>query len=176
MSHQSIRILVAAHGYEPAGWAAETGRVVSRWSGAIVRLLSVLDVPCPPLTSPGPMARRLYGAARAAARQEAQARSRTTVAALTAVLPRATEVVEVPARRGPIGRTIAEHAAAWPADMVVVGPAAGGIRAWFGPGRVPAQVLARVPCALLVTIPPAAARPARPLVALPELARLEHPA
>lgn len=176
MAHQSIRILVAAHGYEPAGWAAETGRVVSRWGGALVRLLSVLDVPCPPLTSPGPAARRLYGAARAAARNEARDRSRATVAALTAVLPRATEVVEVAAGRGPLGRTIAEHAGAWPADVVVVGPAAHRLRAWLWPGRVPAQVLARIPCAVLVTVPPPPARPARPLVVLPELAGLEHPA
>lgn len=174
MAHQSIRILVAVHGHEPAGWPAETGRVVSRWNGAVVRLLDVLDVPCPPLTSPGPMARRLYRAARAAAWRDAQSRSRATVDALVAVLPRASEVVEVPAGRGPLGGAIAEHAVGWPADMVVVGPAAGGVRAWLWPGRVPAQVLARIPCAVLVTVPPSPRRSARPLVVLPELAPVEH--
>jgi nucleotide-binding universal stress UspA family protein len=168
MTQQSVRVLVAVHGYEPEGWGTDTARAVSRWGESVVRVLDVLDVPCPPLTSPAPFARRLYRAARAAAIRDAERRTRSAVDALAAILPRTTEVVRVSHGRGPLGWTIAEHANDWGADVVVVGAPAPGVGAWLSPGRVPQQVLERTRCAVLVTAPPAP--PARRLFVVPKVA------
>jgi nucleotide-binding universal stress UspA family protein len=168
MTQQSLRVLVAVHGYEPDGWAADTGRAVSRWGEPVVRVLDVLDVRCPPLTSPGPYARTLYRAAMAAATREAEGRTRAAVDALAAMLPRITEVVRVPHGRGPLGWTIAEHANDWGADVVVVGAPAGRSGSWRWPGPVPRQVIERARCAVLVTVPPAP--PSKRLFVVPRVA------
>jgi nucleotide-binding universal stress UspA family protein len=173
MTQQNIRVLVAVHGYEPAGWATETGRVVSRWDDAVVRVANVLDVPRPPLTSPAPFARHLYRAAAAAARRDAEARTRAAVDALASLLPRGTEVVRLEAGPGPLGWTIAEHANDWQADVVVVGAPAPAFRSWLWPGPVPQQLLGRVTCAVLVTAPLAAVPPKR-LFVVPRVAALER--
>jgi nucleotide-binding universal stress UspA family protein len=171
MAEQSIRVLIAVHGYEPEGWASETGRVVSRWGEPIVRVLGVLDVPCPPLTSPAPFARRLYSAARAAASHDAEQRTEGAVATLAATLPRGTAIVRVPLVPGPLGCTIAEHANDWGPDVVVVGAPGPGFRSRLWPGPVPQQVLQRIQCAILVTAP-APVAPARRLVVVPRIATM----
>lgn len=173
MAQQNIRVLVAVHGYEPAGWATETGRIVSRWGEPTVRVVNVLDSPCPPLTSPVPFARRLYTAAQAAARRDAEARTRAAVETLASTLPRPTEIVPVALAAGPLGWTIAEHANDWQADVVVVGPPASGFRSWLWPGPVPRQVLQRMRCAVLVTAPPPVVPP-KPLAVLRGVPAMER--
>lgn len=173
MTEQQNRILVAIHGYEPTGWASQTGRVVSRWGNPLVRIFVVLDVPRPPLPFPTSVANRLYRAACAAAEDEAEARTRAATEALTATLRPAPEVVRAPLRRRAVGEVIADQAASWPADVVVVGAPPAGFRAWLWPGPVPHQVLRQASCAVLVTTPPPVAS-ARPSLVLTTLAGAER--
>jgi nucleotide-binding universal stress UspA family protein len=117
----------------------------------MVQVLVVDDVPSPAFTSVLPAARRRHAAARATWQRLEQARTRETVDALLAVLPPRTEVVHTTPRRSDAGRIIAEHAKQWHADVVVVGR---DTRAWLSRtllGAVHEQVLARAPCAVLVT-------------------------
>lgn len=164
----SFRVLVTVHGYERPGWGPDTGHVVSRWGGAVVRVLALLDVPCPPRTSPTPLARRAYEAARADWRRLEEQRLEAAVEALVPALPRTAEVMYVPCVQGDPVRTIAEHVDEWPADVLVIGAPAGGLRTWFWPGPVHERLLRRLHCAVLVTPPPRpAARRAVRITAVP---------
>jgi nucleotide-binding universal stress UspA family protein len=150
----TLRVLVGIHGYEPAGWARDARRAVSAWTSTTVRVLAVLDVPAPPFTSVIPPARRAYHAARAEWGRCQEARVQGVIDEFLDVFPCPVETVRVAASQGDPGRTIAEHAKHWPADVVVV--AAPELRAtsWLWPGRVHEQVVRRVSCAVLVTPPP----------------------
>jgi nucleotide-binding universal stress UspA family protein len=161
-----LRVLVAVHGYEAAGWALETCRVVSSWE-ASVRVLAVLDVPSPPFTSLTGRARGAYDAARAEWADRERERLRPAVDALLAALTRDADVTHAPAVRGDLARTIADAAGAWPADVVVVGRPAGGPGAWLGPGPVHERLLRLAACTVLVTTPPSVTRGTRRLAAIP---------
>jgi nucleotide-binding universal stress UspA family protein len=167
----TLRVLVAVHGYEPPDWARETCRVVSTWAGSCVRVLAVLDVPHPPLTSLTGFARAAYASARAQWTESERLRLQAAIDALLPGLPRQTEVSRLPAARGDLARTIAETARAWPADVVVVGGPAPGTRSWLRPGPVHERLVRRAGCTVLVTTPPPAATPGpRRLVGVPQAA------
>jgi nucleotide-binding universal stress UspA family protein len=159
------RVLIAVHGHEPDGWPAAAARAVAAWHGSPLRVLGLLGVPCPPLTCPGPFARRAYAAARAEWAAIEAARLEAPLAALLAALPRDAEVV----RRSPVGgdaaRTVAAQVRDWCADVVVVGPPAPGLRAWLGAGAVHARILRHAGCAVLVTAPPPVRPAAAPVLA-----------
>jgi nucleotide-binding universal stress UspA family protein len=166
-----LRVLVAVHGYEQPGWAHVTCRVVSTWMGSSVRVLAVLDVPKPPLTSLTGAARGAYDAARAQWTESERARLQEVIDALLPGLPREAEVTHAPAERGDLALTIAEAARAWAADVVVVGRPAPGLRSWLRPGPVHERLLRRAGCAVLVTTPPpVATHGARRLVSPPRAA------
>jgi nucleotide-binding universal stress UspA family protein len=166
-----LRVLVAVHGYELPGWADETCRVVSTWPASPVRVLAVLDVPSPPFTSLTGAARGAYAAARARWTESERARLREPIDELLPGLPREAEVTSAPAVRGDLALTIAEAARAWPADVVVVGGPAPGLRSWLRPGPVHERLLRLAGCAVLVTAPPrVATRGTRRLVDLPQSA------
>jgi nucleotide-binding universal stress UspA family protein len=154
-----LRMLVAVHGYEPGGWAQETCRVVSTWVGSSIRVLAVLDVPCPPLTSLTPFAKRAYNAARAGWAELEAIRLQGALDALLPGLPGHAEVVREPATRGDLARTIAEHARTWPADVVVVGGPPASLRSWLRPGPVHERVLRHAGCTVLVPTSPVVATP-----------------
>jgi len=164
-----LRVLVAVHGYELPGWADETCRVVSTWMASPVRVLAVLDVPNPPFTSLTGAARAAYLAARAQWAESERARLQEQIDALLPGLPREAEVTSAAAVRGDLALTIAEAARAWPADVVVVGRPAPGLRSWLRPGPVHERLLRLAGCAVLVTTPPpVVTRGTRRLVALPQ--------
>jgi nucleotide-binding universal stress UspA family protein len=144
-----LRVVVAVHGYEPEGWARDAARVVSLWNRAWLRVLAVRDVPAPPRTSL--IGERMYRAAQAEWARQDDVRLRPHLGALTAVLPRDAEITEVTAIRGSVPRTIAAHAEAWEADVVVVGAPARGLRTHLWPGPVHEQLLRCASCAVLVT-------------------------
>jgi nucleotide-binding universal stress UspA family protein len=149
-----LRVLVAVHGYEPAGWAQETCRIVSTWSAPSVRVLAVLDVPSPAFTSLTGPARRAYGGALAEWTEIERARLEGPIAALRPGLPPRADVATVRAQRGDLARTIAEQARAWPADVVVVGSPLPGLRSWLRTGPVHERVVRLAGCTVLVTTPP----------------------
>jgi nucleotide-binding universal stress UspA family protein len=167
----TLRVLVAVHGYEPPGWARETCRVVSTWAGPCVRVLAVLDVPSPPLTSLTGLARGAYASALAQWRESERLRLQAPIDALLPGLPRQTDVARLPVTRGDLARTIAETARAWPADVVVVGAPEPGPRSWLRPGPVHERLVRLAGCTVLVTTPPPAApRDTRGPVAVPQAA------
>lgn len=146
----STRVLIAVHGYEPAGWAAEVARAVLRAGHDLVQVAVVLDLPQPPFTSLLPAARRLHGGAIAAWREAEMVRLRGSLEAAVAGLPTAPEVVHLEARRADPGRTVAAHASAWGADVVVVGRDTRS-RIWrMLCGAVHERVLRYAPCAVFV--------------------------
>jgi nucleotide-binding universal stress UspA family protein len=133
-----------------------------------VRVLAVLDVPSAPFTSLTGPARRAYSGAVAEWAEIARQRLEAPLAALLPGLPRTTEASTVHARGGDVARTIADHASAWPADVIVVGGPTPGVRAWLRIGPVHERVVRRAGCTVLVTTPPfvdgrRARRPARVL-------------
>ena len=168
-----MRVLLTTHGYEPPGWGAEACRVVAKFGSATVRVLAILDVPCPAFTSLTPLAADAYHGARAAWTRDEEVRVQGVIDRMAPFLRTDVEVVRVPALGGDLARTIAEHVNEWPADVVVVGAPLPGIRRRLWPGPVHERVLRRLSCAVMVIPPPTVrsghpARPvARPRVILP---------
>jgi nucleotide-binding universal stress UspA family protein len=56
---------------------------------------------------------------------------------------------------GDVARAIAEHACAWPADVVTIGGPAPAPWSWLRPGPVHQRLLRVAHCAVLVVTPPA---------------------
>jgi nucleotide-binding universal stress UspA family protein len=152
-----MRVLLAVHGYEPPGWAPEACRVVAKFGHATLRVLAILDVPCPSFTSLTPIAAEAYREARAAWTGDEQVRLQGVLDQMVPFLPRGGEVVRVPSLHGDLARTIAEHVTEWPADVAVVGAPLPGVRRWLWPGPVHERVLRRLPCSVMVIPPPAVA-------------------
>jgi nucleotide-binding universal stress UspA family protein len=145
------RVLIAICGHEPSGWADEVVRALSPTDTGVARVLIVLDEPSPPFTSLLPAARRYYRAALTEWRRLAEERTGRSVEALSSALGRVPDVVRVVARDADAAGAIVEHAAAWGADVIIVGrdtpgPAA---RALLAP--IHARVVTHAPCAVLVT-------------------------
>jgi nucleotide-binding universal stress UspA family protein len=154
---EPTRVLLAVHGGEPDGWGRETCRTMAMWARPSVRILAVVPVPCPPFTSLIPPAARRYRAARAAWRAAGEKRLQRVIDELAPALPAASDVVWAPVSYGDPGRTIAEHARAWEADVLLmaVSPTAG---LWLG--ALHERVVRRVGCPVLLTPGPGARREA----------------
>ena len=141
------RIVLAVHGYEPRGWIDELPTAVLRTG--LVQVLVVDDTAAPAFTSVLPAARRFYGAALAAQRQEEAERRRALLEALLPALPQPVEVATIAARPDP-GRAIAAYASQWPADVVVVGRDSRGWLERALLGTIHERVVQRAACAVLV--------------------------
>ena len=152
-----MRALIAVHGHEAAGWAGELSRALPSLSDAVVRVLVVLDVPTPPFTSLTPPARRLYQAALASWRRLEDDRTRHSLDELLAVLPKGVEVIRAPASHADPGRTIADHAEEWRADLVALGPHTSRPLSRLLFGAVHERVVRHTTCAVLVAPSPGVA-------------------
>jgi nucleotide-binding universal stress UspA family protein len=117
----AVKILIAVHGHEPAGWVREMPRLVAAHGLAMLRVLMVLDVAPVAFTSLLPAARRRFDAALAETRRLDELRVSATVGELIQALPFPPEVRRVRVWRADAGRGIVAHAALWPADVVIVG-------------------------------------------------------
>lgn len=147
------RVLIAVHGHEPSRWEQQVRLALRRWPQAVVRVLAVTDVPSPPWTSLIPPARRAHAASRAAWQRLEEAAVGQCVDDLLARLPATPEVVWTRASHADPGRTIAEQAAAWAADLIVVGAdRVGGLRRWLL-GSIHERVVGHAGCAVLITPP-----------------------
>jgi nucleotide-binding universal stress UspA family protein len=151
----ALRVLLAVHGGEPAGWGLEVRRILATWSAPSIRVLAVVDAPRVSFTSLLPAAaRRHHGASRAWARLE-QERLQRLLDDLLPLLPGALAPTWIHAAQADPGRAIAEDAATWQADVVLVGaaPAAGPFL-----GAVHERLIRHAPCPVLVTPVPVAPR------------------
>jgi len=157
---ERLKILIAIHGHEPEGWADEVRLALTPNPDAVIRVLEV-DEPAPPgFTSLLPAARRRYADALRLARVLAADRRRRRLDALLAYLPAHPEIIHE-VSKGDEGRTIAAHAAAWPAHIVVVGrDARTPLPRWLLTA-IHERVVGEAPCAVVVAAP-APRRPARP--------------
>jgi nucleotide-binding universal stress UspA family protein len=169
MATELLRILVAVHGHERDGFADEVRRALSPHAAAVVRVLVVEEPRTARFTSVLPAARRRYHGAVAMWRQIAAAARRRTVDALVPRLPRGAEVIDTACRHD-AGRTIVEHARAWPADVIIVGrdSHAGISRFLLSPVHV--RVVREAPCTVVV-VPAAAAAPVALRPAAADLSR-----
>jgi nucleotide-binding universal stress UspA family protein len=147
------RVLIAVHGFEPGNWVADTARTVSMWSSAALRILAVPSVPKPPFTSLTPMARRAYGGARRAWREQEEARVQRVIDELKPLLPTGAEVVWVPAMHRDLVVSMAAGAGEWRADALVVGAPERTLRHWIWPGPIHQGLLRCASCPVVV-IPP----------------------
>ena len=144
------RVLVAVHGREPAGWDLEVCRALTPSPQTAVRLLAVTDVPSPPAATLLPSARRTRARARAEWQRLEEANVTQRLEALLAGLSVVPEVVWVRVEDADPGRAIVEQAAAWGADLIVVGvDTASWLERWLL-GAIHERVVARAGCALLV--------------------------
>jgi nucleotide-binding universal stress UspA family protein len=151
-----VRVLIAMYGSEPAGWARQALSAVGPDRDLVARLLVVLDVPRPPFTSLTPWARRRFGAALAASHRLEEERARPIAEELRGLLHGRVDVAHEPSRNADPGGTIAQHAASWGADAVVVAQDRSSALRRALLGAVDARVARRAPC-LVVVVPAAAA-------------------
>ncbi|MBI1963204.1 MAG: universal stress protein [Candidatus Rokubacteria bacterium] len=157
----AMRVLIAVHGHGPAGWAGELSRALPSLSDAVLRVLVVLDVPTPPFTSLIPPARRLHQAALASWRRLEDDRTRPSLDELLAVLPKGVEVIRASASHADPGRTSADHADEWRADLVALGTHTPQFLSRRLSGAVHERVVRHATCAVLVAPPPVVAAAGR---------------
>jgi nucleotide-binding universal stress UspA family protein len=141
----AMRVLLAVHGGEASGWGLEARRILATWSAPSVRVLAVV-VPRRSFRSLLPAAARRYRDALEAWVESE--RLRRLVEGLLPMLPGVPEVAWVRAAQGDPGRTIAESAVTWSADVVLVGAAAApGL--WLS--AVHERLIRHASCPVLVT-------------------------
>jgi len=136
-----LRVLLAVHGHEPTEWATRACRVISEWNHARIRVLGVVDVPGPPLTSLIPPARRLYAAARSAWRNDETRRVQGAIDRVTRTLSRDVEVACRPSSPRGFAHTIVDDASGWAADVIVVAAPTLLSGFWWRPGPAHERLL-----------------------------------
>jgi nucleotide-binding universal stress UspA family protein len=145
-----VRVVIALDPQVDPGWVAESIPIFP-WADPLdVVLVSALDIPRPPLTSPGPMARRLYYGALAELRRDAQVSAEAVIEAVRpAIWPRAASVAIriVTGRPAP---TILHAARSWNADLILVGGTERGAVGRALRGSVSDEVVRTAPCPVLV--------------------------
>ena len=154
------RVLIAVHGREPAGWELELCRALTLSPETAVRVLAVADVPSPPSAVLLPSARRSRARARDEWRRLEEATVNRRLDALLAGLSITPDVEWARVADADPGLRIVEQAAAWGADLIVVGVDGASWLERRLLGAIHERVVARAGCAVLVT-PPVARRTLR---------------
>jgi len=149
MERVSPRVLIVIHGRETARWACDARRAVSMLHDPIVRILAVPDSSYPPFTSVTPFARRAYFRAVAYWREQQRISMQATIDQILPFVPAPVEVLWLPRLKGRLRDAIANHAATWPADAVLVDTPAllSQLKSGFLYGGPPGETT----CALIVT-------------------------
>jgi nucleotide-binding universal stress UspA family protein len=145
-----MRVVIALEPHADPGWVTAGLSIVPLTDPLDIVLVSALDVPRPPLTSPGPAARRLYGGAIAGLRREAQQGAETVVETVRAELrPRAASVSVRIVDGRPVP-TILLAARSWSADLILVGASSRGTLRRTILGSVSDEVVRAAFCPVLV--------------------------
>jgi nucleotide-binding universal stress UspA family protein len=150
LSTSPVRVVIAIEPREDPGWVAESLGTLPLTDPLDIVLVSALDVPRPPLTSPGPVARRLYGGAIAGLRRDAQQGAEAVTGALRAALSPRAASVSVRIVDGRPVPTIVLAARSWNADLILVGGSGRGALGRTILGSVSDEVVRAAPCPVLV--------------------------
>jgi nucleotide-binding universal stress UspA family protein len=150
LSPPAMRVVIALEPHVDPGWVAESIRIFPLADPLDIVLVSALDIPRPPLTSPGPAARRLYGGAIAGLRRDAQRGAETVVAAICPALQARAASVAVRIVAGRPVPVILHSARSWNADLILVGSNGRGALSRAILGSVSDEVVRTAPCPVLV--------------------------
>ena len=145
-----MRVVIALEPDTDPAWVKEGISTFPLTDPLDLVLVCPLDIPRPPLTSPGSAARRLYGDAIVGLRQEAQQGAEGVVEALRAALrPRTGNVAAriVDGRPVPV---IVHAARSWNADLILIRGSSRGALGRAILGSVPDEVVRAAPCPVLV--------------------------
>ena len=145
-----MRVVIALEPQKDPSWVTAGLRTVPLTDPLDVVLVSALDVPHPPLTSPGSAARRLYGGAIAGLRREAQQGAEAVVETVRAELQPRAASVSVRIVDGRPLPTILLAARSWSADLILVGASSRGALRRTLLGSVSDEVVRKAPCPVLV--------------------------
>jgi nucleotide-binding universal stress UspA family protein len=150
LSPPAMRVVIALEPHVDPGWVAESIRTFPLADPLDIVLVSALDFPRPPLTSPGPAARRLYGGAIAGLRRDAQRGAETVVDAICPALQARAASVAVRIVAGRPVPVILHSARSWNADLILVGSNGRGALSRAILGSVSDEVVRTAPCPVLV--------------------------
>jgi nucleotide-binding universal stress UspA family protein len=145
-----MRIIVAVEPSAGLDLVEDALRVFPLSDPLDIVLVSALDIPRPPLTSPGRTARRLYGSAIAGLRAHARRAAEQVAESLQAQL--ATRAASVTARivDGRPTPAIIQAAASWGADIILTGSNGRNAVSRAILGSVSDEVVRSAPCPVLV--------------------------
>ena len=145
-----MRIVIAVEPHADPGWAEEGIRIFPLTNPLNIALVSTLDIPRPPLTSPGTHARRLHASATAGLRANAQRGAEKVVESLHTALRHRVASVAVRIVDGRPTPGILQAATAWRADLILVGSSGRGALSRAILGSVSDEVVRTAPCPVLV--------------------------
>lgn len=145
-----MRVVIALEPGADPSWATEGISSFPLTDPLDIVLVSALDVPRPPLTSPGPAARRLYDGAIAGLRRDAQRSAEIVCEALRAELAARAASVAIRIVDGRPVPTILLAARSWSADLILTGSSSRGRLGRALLGSVSDEVVRAAPCPVLV--------------------------
>ncbi len=145
-----MRVIVAVDPTADPEWVQNALQVFPLGDPLDIILVSALDIPRPPLTSPGRTARRLYGSAIAGLLADAQRAAEQVVKSLQARLAGRAASVTARIVDGRPKPTIIQAAASWGADLIITGSSGRGAVSRALLGSVSDEVVRSAPCPVLV--------------------------
>ncbi len=146
----AVRIVIAVDPSHPSGWIASALSSFPLPELLDIVVVSALSLRPPPLTSPGRVARRLYGGAIAALHAEARdAATRAAERVRESLVPRAVRVAMRISDHAP-AHAIVQAAAWWSADLILTGPSGASRVRQALLGSVPHDVVRTAACPVLL--------------------------
>jgi nucleotide-binding universal stress UspA family protein len=145
-----MRVVIAVEPHADPGWVAEGILIFPLSDPLDLVVVSALDIPRPPLTSPGPAARRLYDGAITGLRRDAHQGAETVVGAVRAALRHRAASVAVRIVAGRPVPAILHSARSWNAHLILVGSSGRGVLSRAILGSVSDEVVRAAPCPVLV--------------------------